>query len=112
MPVAVPSETRLQSGFLCFHEVSIDLIRSLENPEAPWPPDRPGLTLDNNDALRPDACAWLCRRDRSCHQRMRRLDGGVIAGSVVYGAAVWTLRVPEARQIWILLGGRLRRRRG
>jgi putative peptidoglycan lipid II flippase len=36
----------------------------------------------------------------------------VTAGVVAYGAAVWMLRVPEAKQIADLLGGRLRRRRG
>jgi hypothetical protein len=34
----------------------------------------------------------------------------VAAGSLAYGAVVWLLRVPEARQIWDLFGGRLRRR--
>jgi hypothetical protein len=37
------------------------------------------------------------------------VGGGVTAGTVVYGAAVWVLGVPEARQIWNLLGGRFRR---
>jgi putative peptidoglycan lipid II flippase len=38
------------------------------------------------------------------------VGGGVAAGSLAYGAVVWLLRVPEARQIWDLFGGRLRRR--
>ena len=37
------------------------------------------------------------------------VGGGLAAGSVAYGAVVWALGVPEARQIWDLLGGRLRR---
>jgi hypothetical protein len=40
------------------------------------------------------------------------VGAGVIAGSVAYGAAVWALRVPEARQIWSLFAGRLSARRG
>jgi putative peptidoglycan lipid II flippase len=40
------------------------------------------------------------------------VGGGVIAGTVAYGAAVWALRVPEARQIWAIFAGRLRRSRG
>jgi putative peptidoglycan lipid II flippase len=40
------------------------------------------------------------------------VGGGVAAGTAVYGAAVWMLGVPEAKQIVDLLGGRFRRRRG
>ena len=36
---------------------------------------------------------------------------GIGLGVAAYAAAVWALRVPEARQIWNLLGGRLRRGR-
>jgi putative peptidoglycan lipid II flippase len=40
------------------------------------------------------------------------VTAGVTAGTVVYGAAVWMLGVPEVKQIVELFGGRLRRRRG
>jgi hypothetical protein len=39
------------------------------------------------------------------------VGAGVLAGSIVYAAAVWVLRVPEAKQIVDLLGGRFRRGR-
>jgi putative peptidoglycan lipid II flippase len=41
------------------------------------------------------------------------VGGAVTLATIAYGAAVWILGVPEARQIWDLVGGRLpgRRRR-
>jgi putative peptidoglycan lipid II flippase len=39
------------------------------------------------------------------------VGGAVTLATVAYGAAVTALGVPEAQQIWDLLGGRLRRRR-
>ena len=39
------------------------------------------------------------------------VGAGVLAGTAVYGAAVWALRVPEARQIVDVFCGRFRRRR-
>ncbi|MEA2478348.1 MAG: putative peptidoglycan lipid flippase, partial [Thermoleophilaceae bacterium] len=39
------------------------------------------------------------------------VGAGIVAGSLVYGIAVWAMRVKEARQIFDLLAGRLRRRR-
>jgi len=38
------------------------------------------------------------------------VGAGVLAGSAVYAAAVWALRVPEARQIVDVFAGRFRRR--
>jgi hypothetical protein len=40
------------------------------------------------------------------------VGGSVAVGTVVYGAAVWALGVPEAKQIAAIFGGRLRRGRG
>ena len=40
------------------------------------------------------------------------VGAAVTAGAVVYGIAVWLLRVPEARQVASLFAGRVRRRRG
>jgi putative peptidoglycan lipid II flippase len=39
------------------------------------------------------------------------VTAAVAAGTAVYGAAVWALGVPEAKQIAAIFGGRLRRRR-
>ena len=39
------------------------------------------------------------------------LGVAIVAGALVYAGAVWVMRVPEARQIAGIFGGRLRRRR-
>ena len=49
---------------------------------------------------------------RALWAQILAVGGAVVAGAGAYGAAIWALRVPEARQIAALLGGRLRRRPG
>jgi putative peptidoglycan lipid II flippase len=59
--------------------------------------------------------AWWLLDDllgRALWAQIVSVGTGVGLGAAVYGAAVWVLGVPEARQIWNLFGGRLRRRRG
>jgi putative peptidoglycan lipid II flippase len=40
---------------------------------------------------------------RSLPAQVASVGGGVLAGVAAYGAAVWALRVPEARQLRALL---------
>ncbi len=37
----------------------------------------------------------------------KAVGGGIAAGAVVYGAVVWAMRLPEARQLRTILPGRL-----
>ena len=48
---------------------------------------------------------------RSLIAQIASVGAGTLAGTAVYGAVVWALRVPEARQIAQLFAGRLARRR-
>ena len=46
---------------------------------------------------------------RALWAQVLSVGGGVAVGVLAYAATVWVLRVPEARQIWSLFAGRLRR---
>jgi hypothetical protein len=49
---------------------------------------------------------------RSLLAQIASVGAATLAGTAVYGAAVWALGVPEAKQIAELFGSRLRGRRG